>query len=57
MMRMEFAKLAMPELADMLSVPVGTIKSRTFVALKGLQKALDDAGFGGGDQWTTTSTS
>ncbi len=52
-----FGGYSQSELAEMLSVPVGTVKSRTFAALKALQAALDDAGFRGGDQWTTTSTS
>ncbi len=52
-----FGGYSQSELAEMLSVPVGTIKSRTFAALKALQEALDEAGFRGGDQWTTTSTS
>ncbi len=52
-----FGGYSQSELAEMLSVPVGTIKSRTFAALKALQEALDEAGFRGGDQWTSTSTS
>ena len=52
-----FGGYSQSELAEMLSVPVGTIKSRTFAALKALQEALDESGFRGGDQWTTTSTS
>ena len=41
----------------MLSVPMGTIKSRTFAALKALRAALEETGWTGEDQWTTTSTS
>lgn len=52
-----FGGYSQSELAEMLSVPVGTIKSRTFAALKALQEALDEAGLRGGDQWTSTSTS
>lgn len=52
-----FGGYTQSELAEMLSVPMGTIKSRTFAALKALRVALEETGWTGGDQWTTTSTS
>ena len=51
-----FGGYTQSELADMLSVPMGTIKSRTFAALKALRAALEETGWTGEDQWTTTST-
>jgi RNA polymerase sigma-70 factor (ECF subfamily) len=33
------------EVAELLNVPVGTVKSRTFYALKALRKALTESGF------------
>jgi RNA polymerase sigma-70 factor (ECF subfamily) len=52
-----FGGYTQSELAEMLSVPMGTIKSRSFAALKALRAALEETGWTGEDQWTTTSTS
>jgi RNA polymerase sigma factor (sigma-70 family) len=50
-----FGGYTQSELAEMLSVPMGTIKSRSFAALKALRTALEETGWTGEDQWTTTS--
>src|SRR5262245_3792660 len=41
------ADLTMPEVADILEVPVGTVKSRLFAARAALCRALDDEGMKG----------
>ena len=51
-----FGGYTQSELAEMLSVPMGTIKSRTFAALKALRKALEDTGWRMEDQWNTSTS-
>lgn len=48
-----FGGFSQSELAAMLDVPMGTIKSRTFVALGELRSALERAGWTAEDRWTT----
>ncbi len=51
-----FGGYSQSELAEMLSVPMGTVKSRTFAALKALRAALEDTGWTKEDQWNTSAS-
>jgi RNA polymerase sigma factor (sigma-70 family) len=51
-----FGGYSQSELAQILAVPMGTVKSRTFAALKALRVALEESGWSKEDQWTTSTS-
>jgi len=51
-----FAGYTQTELADRLAVPIGTVKSRTFAAMKGLREQLAAAGLHPEDAWNTSTS-
>ena len=50
-----FAGYTQSELAERLAVPLGTVKSRTFAALRGLRQELAAAGLDPEDEWNTST--
>lgn len=51
-----FAGYTQSELAERLAVPLGTVKSRTFAALRGLREELAAAGLNPEDEWNTSTS-
>jgi RNA polymerase sigma-70 factor, ECF subfamily len=51
-----FAGYSQSELADRLAVPIGTVKSRTFAAMRALRDALGAAGLHPEDEWNTSTS-
>lgn len=51
-----FAGYTQTELADRLAVPIGTVKSRTFAAMKALREQLAAAGLHPEDAWNTSTS-
>ena len=51
-----FAGYSQSELADRLAVPIGTVKSRTFAAMRALRDALGAAGMHPEDEWNTSTS-
>jgi RNA polymerase sigma factor (sigma-70 family) len=51
-----FAGYSQSELADRLAVPIGTVKSRTFAAMRALREALAAAGLHPEDEWNTSTS-
>jgi RNA polymerase sigma factor (sigma-70 family) len=51
-----FAGYSQSELADRLAVPIGTVKSRTFAAMRALRDALGAAGLHPEDEWNTSKS-
>jgi RNA polymerase sigma-70 factor (ECF subfamily) len=51
-----FAGYSQSELADRLAVPIGTVKSRTFAAMRALREALAAAGMHPEDEWNTSTS-
>ena len=51
-----FAGYSQSELADRLAVPIGTVKSRTFAAMRALRDALAAAGLHPEDEWNTSTS-
>jgi RNA polymerase sigma-70 factor (ECF subfamily) len=49
-----FAGYTQSELAERLSVPLGTVKSRTFAAMAALREALQRAGLSTEGEWNTS---
>ncbi|MCA2211832.1 sigma-70 family RNA polymerase sigma factor [Jidongwangia harbinensis] len=45
LVEMYFRERSVPEAAEILNVPAGTVKSRTFYALRALRAALEERGF------------
>jgi RNA polymerase sigma-70 factor (ECF subfamily) len=51
-----FAGYSQSELADRLALPLGTVKSRTFAAMRALKDALAAAGMHPEDEWNTSTS-
>jgi RNA polymerase sigma-70 factor (ECF subfamily) len=51
-----FAGYSQSELADRLAVPIGTVKSRTFAAMRALRDALGAVGLHPEDEWNTSTS-
>jgi RNA polymerase sigma-70 factor (ECF subfamily) len=51
-----FAGYTQSELAERLSLPLGTVKSRTFAAMSALRQALQDAGLNTEGEWNTSTS-
>ena len=51
-----FAGYTQSELAERLSLPLGTVKSRTFAAMSALRQALQDAGLNTEGEWNTSKS-
>jgi RNA polymerase sigma-70 factor (ECF subfamily) len=51
-----FAGYSQSELADRLAVPIGTVKSRTFAAMRALRDTLGAAGLHPEDEWNTSTS-
>ena len=51
-----FAGYSQSELAERLALPIGTVKSRTFAAMKQLRDALAAAGVHPEDEWNTSTS-
>ena len=51
-----FAGYSQSELADRLALPIGTVKSRTFAAMRALQELLAAAGMHPEDKWNTSTS-
>jgi RNA polymerase sigma-70 factor (ECF subfamily) len=51
-----FAGYSQSELAERLALPIGTVKSRTFAAMKQLREALAAAGVHPEDEWNTSTS-
>jgi RNA polymerase sigma-70 factor, ECF subfamily len=51
-----FAGYSQSELADRLAVPIGTVKSRTFAAMRALREALAEVGMHPEDEWNTSTS-
>ncbi len=51
-----FAGYSQSELADRLAVPIGTVKSRTFAAMRALRESLAAAGMHPEDEWNTSTS-
>jgi RNA polymerase sigma-70 factor (ECF subfamily) len=51
-----FAGYTQSELAERLSLPLGTVKSRTFAAMAALRQALQDAGLNTEGEWNTSKS-
>jgi RNA polymerase sigma-70 factor (ECF subfamily) len=49
-----FAGYTQSELAERLSLPLGTVKSRTFAAMAALRQALQEAGLNTEGEWNTS---
>ena len=51
-----FAGYTQSELADRLALPIGTVKSRTFAAMRALRDTLAAAGMHPEDEWNTSTS-
>jgi RNA polymerase sigma-70 factor (ECF subfamily) len=51
-----FAGFSQSELAERLSLPIGTVKSRTFAAMTTLRKLLSDSGLNPEHEWNTSTS-
>jgi RNA polymerase sigma factor (sigma-70 family) len=51
-----FAGFSQSELADRLALPIGTVKSRTFAAMRALKDSLAAAGMHPEDEWNTSTS-
>jgi RNA polymerase sigma-70 factor, ECF subfamily len=51
-----FAGYSQSELADRLAVPLGTVKSRTFAAMRALREELAAVGMHPEDEWNTSTS-
>ena len=51
-----FAGYSQSELADRLAVPLGTVKSRTFAAMRALREELAAIGLRPEDEWNTSTS-
>jgi RNA polymerase sigma factor (sigma-70 family) len=51
-----FAGYSQSELADRLAVPLGTVKSRTFAAMRALREELAAVGLHPEDEWNTSTS-
>ncbi len=51
-----FAGYSQSELAARLALPIGTVKSRTFAAMRALRDALAAAGMHPEDEWNTSTS-
>jgi RNA polymerase sigma-70 factor (ECF subfamily) len=51
-----FAGYTQSELADRLALPIGTVKSRTFAAMRALRETLAAAGMHPEDEWNTSTS-
>jgi RNA polymerase sigma factor (sigma-70 family) len=51
-----FAGFTQSELAERLSLPVGTVKSRTFAAMTSLRRLLSESGLNPEHEWNTSTS-
>ena len=51
-----FAGFSQSELAERLSLPIGTVKSRTFAAMTSLRRLLPESGLNPEHEWTTSTS-
>jgi RNA polymerase sigma factor (sigma-70 family) len=51
-----FAGFSQSELAERLSVPIGTVKSRTFAAMTTLRQLLSESGLNPEHEWNTSTS-
>jgi RNA polymerase sigma-70 factor (ECF subfamily) len=51
-----FAGFSQSELADRLSLPIGTVKSRTFAAMSSLRQLLSESGMNPEHEWNTSTS-
>ena len=52
----DVALLSYEEIADSLQIPIGTVKSRTFAAMRALRDTLAAAGMHPEDEWNTSTS-
>jgi RNA polymerase sigma-70 factor (ECF subfamily) len=51
-----FAGYSQSELAERLSLPIGTVKSRTFAAMTSLRRLLSESGLNPEHEWNTSTS-
>ena len=51
-----FAGFSQSELAERLSLPIGTVKSRTFAAMTSLRRLLSESGLNPEHEWNTSTS-
>ena len=51
-----FAGFSQSELAERLSLPIGTVKSRTFAAMSSLRQLLSESGMNPEHEWNTSTS-
>ena len=51
-----FAGFSQSELAERLSLPIGTVKSRTFAAMTTLRQLLSESGLNPEHEWNTSTS-